>query len=91
MTRESVRKAMSTLEQIWKPGEPEGRGMTAADLAVQRGALQRSLERLSVIKTNCAHCVHFEMGACEKHGDVPREFQVVEGQCDDWRYDGVPF
>jgi hypothetical protein len=67
------------------------RGATAADIATQRAALQRAISGLDAVKTNCGSCQHFEMGTCEKHGAVPLEFQKVEGQCDDWRYDGVPF
>ena len=67
------------------------RGTTAAALQVQHIALTDALRRLDAIKTCCGHCQHFELGACALHGDVPKDFQKTEGQCDDWRYDGVPF
>lgn len=67
------------------------RGTTVADLAVQRDALTAALRRLDVIKTNCGHCMHFELGACALHGEVPIKFQKTSGECDDWKYDGVPF
>lgn len=66
-------------------------GMTEAELTAQRGALQRSLERLAAITVCCGSCQHFAMGTCAKHGDVPLAFQKSQGQCEDWRYDGVPF
>lgn len=82
---------MDTLKEIWKPGVDALEGMTAAELAVQKAALQCSLDRLNVIAPNCGHCKHFEMGTCAKHGDVPIEFQRSVGECEDWIYDGVPF
>ena len=64
--------------------EAAPRGMTAAEL-------KRARDRLGVIQTNCGHCEHFELGRCDLHGEVPLSFQKTEGQCEDWRYDGVPF
>lgn len=82
---------MDTLKQLWKPGDEPRRGATAAEISTQRGTLQRAVDRLAAIKINCASCQQFEMGTCEKHGDVPLEFQKAEGECPDWSYDGVPF
>jgi hypothetical protein len=67
------------------------RDITAAELHAQQDALRTALSRYEVIKTNCGHCKHFEMGTCEMHGDVPITFQKSVDECDDWRYDGVPF
>lgn len=91
-TPESIAKSMETLKQIWKPGAPAGHeGMTAAELTVQREALRSSLVRLDAIKTACTHCQQFGMGACRIHGEIPAEFQKVEGDCPDWTYDAIPF
>lgn len=91
-TPESIAKTMNTLKELWKPGAPAGReGMTLAELGVQRDALSQALARLNAIKPCCHSCREFDMGVCRMHGDIPAEFQKVEGECTDWRYDGVPF
>lgn len=83
---------MATLKALSQPLDMLGDvGITAAQLQTQRASLRTSLARLDAIKTNCGACEHFSMGRCGVHGDVPEEFQKVEGQCEDWRYDGIPF
>ena len=67
------------------------RGASMGQLQVQRDALTSALRRIDVIAANCGHCMHFELGTCALHGDVPIAFQKTSGECDDWRYDGVPF
>jgi hypothetical protein len=66
-------------------------GITALELTTQAEALRAALRRFEVIKNNCGHCKHFEIGRCELHGEVPVAFQKSVGECDDWRYDGVPW
>ena len=90
-TPESIAKSMDTLSAIWKPGDEPGEGATVQQIEIQRGALRQALARLDLIKTACTHCTQFEMGACKKHGVIPQEFQTVEGECPDWRYDAIPF
>lgn len=91
-TPESIAKSMNTLKQIWKPDAPIGHeGMTAAELKVQREALRTSLQRMEAIKVACTHCQQFDLGACRTHGEIPAEFQKIEGECPDWRYDAIPF
>lgn len=67
------------------------KGMTASVLDLQLQLARRVVGQLEAIKTHCASCEHFELGACAKHGAVPLTFQKTEGECDDWRYDGIPF
>ena len=82
---------MQTAAQLWSPGSDADAGATAQQIAVQRDALTKSLARLNAIKLNCCSCQQFDMGACKTHGQIPKEFQTVEGECPDWRYDGIPF
>lgn len=40
----------------------------------------------------CATCAHFSGGVkrvCQKHGEVPSDFQPIG--CDDWTHDDIPF
>ena len=92
-TQEQVQKAMATVQELWSPtADPTREGATAEQVHATRFALQQSLARLDRIKTNCHHCKHFHIDDCALHkARIPQEFQTVEGQCADWRFDGVPF
>lgn len=90
-TAESVAKAMDTARQLWEPECDATRGTTLQELTVQKNALHRAWKMLESIKPCCHSCDQFDMGSCRTHGPIPKEFQTVEGQCPDWRYDGIPF
>jgi len=91
-TREQVQQAMATAQALWTPMGDPAPDVTADQIAVTRLALQQSLARLDRIKTNCHNCKHFHIEECGLHNArIPHEFQTVEGQCADWRFDGVPF
>lgn len=66
-------------------------GTSAADLATIRGALDGALMRLARIKVSCHDCAQWDIDSCTLYGSVPADFQKLEGQCADWRYDGVPW
>lgn len=86
-----VPRSMQTLQQLWTPASTAERGCTLEQLQVQRDALRKALARLDDIKPCCMSCDQFDLGTCRVHGDIPAEFQRVEGQCPDWRYDAIPF
>lgn len=86
-----VPRSMQTLEKLWAPSSTPERGCTLAQLLIQRDALRQSLHRLETIKPCCLSCEQFDLGACKLHGEIPVEFQKVEGECPDWRYDAIPF
>ena len=67
--------------------------MTAVELQHVREALRQRLANLERIKPTCAHCEHFANSSrCAKFDAVPpQEFQLAEGACPEWRFDGVPF
>ena len=66
-------------------------GATLAELQAHRDALRAALKRVEAVRANCHSCGLFELGACQVHGQVPEAFQLAEGECAEWRYDGVPF
>jgi hypothetical protein len=89
VTPELIAESMATYQALWKPLDA---GLTADELEATKRQLRRALERAELIKTNCANCEHFSLDRCNKHNaDVPVEFMRTEGQCPDWRFDGVPF
>lgn len=91
-TKEQVQKAMATAQALWAPEPDPAPDVTPEQIKATRLALQQSLERLDRIKTNCVNCKHFDIEHCALHNArIPQEFQRVEDQCSDWRFDGVPF
>lgn len=91
-TKEQVQQAMATAQALWAPEPDPAPDVTAEQVQATRIALQQSLARIERIKTNCHHCKHFDIEVCGLHNArIPHEFQTVEGQCTDWRFDGVPF
>lgn len=84
-------KNMGTLQQLWKPTATAVAGTTLQQLQIQRDALQKALKDLDAIKPCCMSCQQFDVGGCKLHGEIPAEFQKVEGECPDWRYDAIPF
>jgi hypothetical protein len=90
-TPAEIKEAMRETAILWKPQLlPEG--STAAQLEQHRGVLRQALADADRIKTNCHDCTNFAIEHCRHHNaDVPVEFQKAEGQCDAWRYDGIPF
>ena len=89
VTPELIAQSMATYQALWKPLEE---GLTADELEATRKRLRDALARAELIKTNCHNCQHFSLDRCGKHdADVPVEFQTSEGQCPDWRFDGIPF
>jgi hypothetical protein len=90
-TRGEIKQAMQELAVLWKP-QALPPGATAAQLEQHRKVLRAALAEAETIKTNCHNCEHFSMDRCELHqADVPQAFQKQEGQCADWRFDGIPF
>ena len=67
--------------------------MTAIELQHVREALRERLRELDRIKATCTHCEHFARAPhCAKFDAAPpQEFQLAEGACPEWRFDGVPF
>lgn len=90
-SKEQVAKAMETAKALWAPVGPQQEGAAMPELIATRTALEAGLARLSHIKFDCAHCQHFSLDNCAKYGRIPADFLKTEGQCEDWRYDGVPF
>ena len=90
-SKEQVAKAMETAKALWSPVEPQQEGASIQLIVTTRGALEAAMARLAHIKFDCAHCQHFSLDNCAKYGRIPADFLKTEGQCEDWRYDGVPF
>ena len=90
-TPAEIKQSMQQYAVLWKPNALPV-GATAQQLEQHRAALRQALDEAERIKSCCHECEHFSMDHCKHHGqDVPQEFQRVEGQCEDWRFDGIPF
>jgi hypothetical protein len=67
--------------------------MSAIELREVREALRKRLRELDAVRATCEHCEHFaNPPTCAKFDAVPPpEFRCVEGACEHWRFDGIPF
>lgn len=90
-TKEQVAKAMETAKALWSPVDPQQEGASMPIILATRGALDAAQARLANIKFDCQHCQHYSLENCAKHGRIPADFLKSQGECEDWRYDGVPF
>jgi hypothetical protein len=90
-TPKSIAQTMQTYAALWLPRASLPEGASVHDLKNARMALHEAQKSLSLIKTSCSHCKHYDIDSCTMHGNVPEDFKKSEDQCGDWIYDGIAF
>ncbi len=67
--------------------------MNRSQLSGQIAALEKELQRLRSVTSNCTHCdwKAFSSNTCNKHkAEIPREY-LKATTCPDWEFDEIPF